>query len=218
MLTHSVSVAVLVLSMAGAVAGQELTAAQEAFHKGYTYHTGEDPDLDMALRYYHQAVKLDPSLFPALTNMALIYYGTKSYTQAKHYYSAAIKAARLSDGISVREEAKVSSDLGGCFYQEGNLSQAEKWFRAATAQDPGLVEGHYNLINLLLKEDRREEARQAMALAARVAPSTRYGLFEGRLRGKQSWDEWSPAWVKVIVGGLLLGIIGMTLYRWLKTR
>ncbi len=210
----------IILGVASAVGGQPLTAAQEAFQKGYAYHTGEgqEANQDLARRYYLQAVKLDPTLFPALSNLGLIYYGTKNYKKAKYYYSEAIKAARGNDGITGREEAKVSSDLGGCYFQEGNLLESEKWFRAAIAQDTGLVEAHYNLINLLLKQDRRDEARMAMAVAERVAPSTRYGLFEGRLRGKQSWDEWNPAWVKVIAGAVPLGLLVLLLLRWLKNR
>jgi|GEM_PF-724809 len=216
MWTISLFIAINALS----VEAQSLTAAQGAFQKGYAYHTGEgqEADLDLARRYYLQAVKLDPSLFPALSNLALIYYGTKDHKKAKYYYSKAIKAARASDEISLQQEAKVSSDLGGCHYQEGNLREAERWFRAAITHDSGLVEAHYNLINLLLKEDRREEARLAMAVAEQVAPSTRYGLFEGRLRGKQSWDEWNPGWVKVIAGTVVVGIILLSLVRWIRSR
>ena len=216
-----VTMTVSILGIAGAASGQPLTPpAQEAYQKGYAHHTGEGQkqDLEAARRYYHQAVKLDPTLFPALSNLALIYYGTKNYKQAKKYYIAAIKAARGSDEITTRQEAKVSSDLGGCYYQEGNQLEAEKWFRAAIGYDSALVEAHYNLINLLLSQDRRKEARLALTLASQMAPSTRYGLFEGRLRGKQSWDEWNPTWVKVIVGLLAIVAIGLPLLLWLKNR
>jgi tetratricopeptide (TPR) repeat protein len=211
---------ITILGVADGVSGQPLTAAQKAFHQGYAYHTGEgqEANLDLARRYYLQAVKHDPTLFPALSNLALIYYGAKNYKKAKYYYSEAIKAARGSDDITGHQEAKVSSELGACYFQEGKLLEAEKWFRAAIAHDSGLVEAHYNLINLLLKQDHRDEARQAMAIAERVAPSTRYGLFEGRLRGKQSWDEWNPTWVKVIAGAALLAVLVLPLLRWLKNR
>jgi len=153
-----------------------------------------------------------------LSNLALIYYGSKDYKNAKRYYTQAIKAARNSDDISHREEAKVSSDLGGCYFKEDNLPAAEKWFRAAIAFDPALVEAHYNLVNLLLKEDRREEARQELTVAAQLAPSTRYGLFEGRLRGKQNWDEWNPTWVKVLVAVVLAGLVIVPVVRWVINR
>ncbi len=218
----SCAIIFIVIFNAAAATDAQPTAAQEAFQKGYAYHTGEggrqEVNLDLARRYYLQAVKLDPSLFPALSNLAQIYYGTKNYKKAKYYYSEAIKAARGSDTITPHEEAKVSSDLGGCYFKEGNLLESEKWFRAAIAHDSGLVQAHFNLINLLLKQDRRDEARQAMAIAERVAPSTRYGLFEGRLRGKQSWDEWNPAWVKVIAAAVVLGLLVLPLLRWLKNR
>ena len=82
MLTQALFAAVLVATMATAAAGQAMTPAQKAFQEGYAYHTGEKPNLEMALRHYHQAVKLDPSMFAALQNIALIYYSTKNYQSA----------------------------------------------------------------------------------------------------------------------------------------
>ena len=97
---------------------QELTEAQQYFQKGYELHTaeGDERNEDRALKYYRQALKLEPGLFPALSNAALIYYGRRDYQRAKHYYSGAIKAARADEDIPPSQEAKTYSDLGGCHY------------------------------------------------------------------------------------------------------
>ena len=80
------------------------------------------------------------------------------------------------------------------------------------------MEAHFNLINLLLKEDRRDEAKEVLVTASRLAPSSRYGLFEGRLKSKESWEEWNPLWMKIVAFGLLGGIIIFAIYRSLKSK
>ena len=208
------------LTHAQSVHAQELTEAQQYFQQGYELHTaeGDERNEDKALKYYRQALKLDPELFPALSNAALIYYGRRDYKRAKHFYSEAIKSARADENIPPSQEAKLYSDLGGCYFQEGNLKKAEDWFRAAIQIDSGLVEAHYNLINLMLKEDRTVEAKEALAIASSQAPSSRYGLFEGRLKSQKSMQEWNPTWLWVVVSGLLGGIIIFAIYRSLKSK
>ena len=189
------------------------TQAEQLFAKGYSYQTGEagEKDLGKALQYYQEALGLEPDLFPALYNTGFIYYYShKNYQQAMKYF---IQAIRISRGEFPEYEAIASSGLGSCYQKEGNLEEAEKWFRAAIRKDSTLVEAHTNLVNLLLKEDRREEAKEALAVADRQAPSSHYELFKGRLQGKEGWDEWSPMWLKVAAAGLLGGAI---LYALLK--
>ena len=106
-----------------------------------------------------------------------------------------------------------SSGLGSCLQKEGRLEEAETWFRTAIRKNPQLVEGHFNLVNLLLQQERREQARAALALASQQAPSPRYQLIVGRLEAKEGWDEWNPLWVQVTVAGLVGGGLLYALYR-----
>jgi hypothetical protein len=53
-------------------------------------------------------------------------------------------------------------------------------------------------------------------MAAIAAPSTRYGLFEGRLKSRDSEEDWNPLWMKVVAVGLLTGIVLFAVYRALK--
>ena len=203
----------LLLASTG-VGAQELSKAQQQFERGFAFHTAvkEERDLDQAIKWYRAAIKSDPQFFEAYSNAGLAYYELEKYGTAKRYLGEAIKLARKRDDIDAGTEAQLSSDLGGCYFQEGNNREAEKWFREAIRKDSGLAEAHYNLINLLMKEDRREQAKAAMEVAKRVAPDVRYGQIEGRLKGKESWEEWNPTWVKVIAVVLVIGVVVYTVY------
>jgi tetratricopeptide (TPR) repeat protein len=196
---HFISLFLVVLLLAFKLHGAGPDAAKQDFQKGYQFHAaeGEAQDLEKALQYYRRAIKADPTLFPALSNAALIYFARRDYKKAKHFFSETINAARGDSEISSDQIAKSYSDLGGCYFREGNLGKAEQWFRASIQLDPGLVEAHFNLINLMLKAERIDEARSTIEMANLAAPSTRYGLFEGRLKSRDSGEEWNPLWMKL---------------------
>ena len=219
MITVSLRVFVLVALTAAAAAAQGLAQAQEHFQQGRAYHTGEgrvEVDLEKALRHYLQAIKIHPTFYEAHVNTGKIYFARNDYRRAKYHLNEAIKQARGRPDIPPSEEARITSDLGSCFHKEGNLAAAEKWFRGAIHLDPGLVEGHYNLINLLLADERPEEARQQMRTAQQLAPSPRYGIFEGRLQTRETYAEWNPTWLKIAVAGVVVGAGLYTLLRRLR--
>jgi len=179
-----------------------LTQAQEHFQQGYSYQTGEDKEKDLkkALAYYRRALKLAPNLFPALYNTALIYHYQKDYKRAQSFFIKAARAARQEEEKAVEYEALARNGLGNCYQMQGNFREAEKQFSAAIHMHPQLVEAHFNLINLRIKEERWEEAQKALEVAKELAPSDRYEIFRGRLRSKEE-QQGNPA-----VGGVL-GII-----------
>ena len=69
----------------------------------------------------------------------------------------------------------------------------------------------------MLKEERREEVQDALSEAARLAPSDRYGIFEGRLKGRESWID-NPLWVKLLAGLLLVAFVLYVAYAAAKAR
>ena len=131
----------------------------------------------------------------------------KDYRRAKVHVSDAIKSARARRDIPASDEAKISLDIGGCYYKEGKLKEAEKWFRGAVGLDPTLTEAHYNMINLLMSDGREEEARKHLVVAAAAAPSERYGIFQGRLTTQDSYTEWNPLWFKIAAGVAIAGAV-----------
>ena len=133
---------------------QNLTQAQQYFQQGREYHLGEGGrkvDLEKALRSYLRALRVDPRFYEAHVNAGKVYYKRKDYRRAKGHFSDAIKSARSRGDISPEAEARISYDLGGCYYKEGSMAEAEKWFRGAVGQDPSLLEGHYNLITCCIR-------------------------------------------------------------------
>jgi tetratricopeptide (TPR) repeat protein len=200
-------VAALVLIAATASDAQS-TQAKQLFQQGLAYQKGAGnvkADPEQALRFYLQALRLEPAFYEAHANAGRVYYVRKDYRRAKYHLSEAIKLARVRDDVTKQEEAQLTSDIGGCYYQEGDLTKAEQFFRGALGLDPRLVEAHYNLINLLLSQDHRAAARQQMAVAERLAPSSRYGVFQGRLQTQESYASWNPLWLKVALGGVAGG-------------
>ena len=187
------------------------------FERGFQYQRGDGVaiDIDMAQRYYKRALDKDPDLFPALYNTALIHYDRERYPDARVHF---VKAARSAQSSGRKpDEALARNGLGTCYQKTGKAEKAEKEFAAAIQLAPTLVEAHFNLVNLLLAEERLEEAERAKQRAEQWAPSDRYELFEGRIRGRESRATWEPVEVKIavviMIGGLFLYWIYMRIKR-----
>ncbi|HJN27979.1 MAG TPA: tetratricopeptide repeat protein, partial [Candidatus Latescibacteria bacterium] len=174
---------------------------------------GKKIDIELALRFYAHALRLRPQFYEAHANVGQIYYERRKYKRAIKHFTEAIRLARGRDDVSTVEEARVSSNLGGCYFHKGQLKEAERWIRGAISLDPALVEAHYNLINLLLRQDRIVEARQHLATAQQAAPSERYGIFVGRLQTKDSYASWNPLWLKVVIGVAAVVTIALIVFR-----
>lgn len=197
-------------------AAQE-SRAEQLFNKGLAYHFGKgvEPSEEEALKYYLQALKLDPDYFNALYSAGFIYYGRGDYTRARKYFGQAINSAR---GKSPRNEAMAASAYGSCFHKEGKFKEAEKWFRAAVRKDPSLAEAHANLINLYLAQDRREEAKKAIEIAQKAAPNPVFKKLEARIAGSEGWGLATPLGMKAVGIGLGGGLIALLLLRHWRQR
>jgi len=202
------------LSISVPAAGQELTRAQELFQQGYAFHTGEGraPDLGRAVSLYKEALKLDPKLFEAHSNIARAYYAQEKYRYARDYFRRAIDLARSRGDVPAGTIARDCSGLGGCYYQEGKLKEAEQWYRFAIQQDPTLDEAHCNLANTLAKQGRTAAAQEAIAVASRMAPSPRYGLLKGRLASQADRYRLSSPWLWLTVVAVVGGLIGVSAF------
>ena len=173
----------IVILMAGAL---ELNAqsAESYFEKGRIYHTGEEgvQDIEKALSYYKAALKRNGVLYPALYNSGLIYHQQQEYARAQTLFIKAAKAAADSPQDAKRYGAMARNGLGSTYQKLGKKLQAEKQFGIAKRLFPSFVEAHYNHINLLLLQDRAKEARKALLVAEKLAPSERYEKIKGWLK------------------------------------
>ena len=186
----------------------------ELINLAVSYQTGEgvEKDLDLALEYYDDALKFDPELFPALFNSAQIYYDREKFKKSSRRFKQAAASARASGAKAASLEARALSGLGSCYQKTDKPKSAEKWFRAAIRKDPKLVEAHYNLINLLVAAEREEEARKALGVADRLAPDSKYGIFEGRLKAKEGQEATKAVSGKVAVVAVIALLIMYSFY------
>lgn len=179
---------------------QRLQRAAQLFEEGLRHQTGdtEPPDLKRALDYYSKALQVYPQHYPdpvpILYNAGLIYFQFENFQRAQGLFLKAARAARELSNKRRGDEAKqvaaeyeglARNGYGSCLQKDGKLSEAEQQFRSAALLYPQLVEAHFNLINLLVKEERWPEAEKAIAVAEELAPSSHYGIFKGRQKGKE---------------------------------
>lgn len=199
----SATLYMIVILMAGAL---ELNAqsAESYFEKGRIYHTGEEgvQDIEKALSYYKAALKLNGVLYPALYNSGLIYHQQQEYARAQTLFIKAAKAAADSPQDAKRYGAMARNGLGSTYQKLGKKLQAEKQFGIAKRLFPSFVEAHYNHINLLLLQDRAKEARKALLVAEKLAPSERYEKIKGWLKVEE----------KQVDSGLTNSVLGIVAF------
>ena len=200
MRTCSLTLAIL-MTCAVAVKGQD-TAAY-LFEQGYAHQVGDgvDRDTKRALAYYTEAIRLDPTLYAPLYNTALIYHGQGNYTHAQNYFIKAAKSASEMGSDAKLYGAMARNGLGTCLQKLEKNQAAEKQFDIARRMSSGLVEAHYNYINILVREDRIKEAIAALKMAEKLAPSERYDRYKGILAVKEKENN------RGYVVGLILFIL-----------
>lgn len=188
MRTCSLTLAIIVI-YAVIVRGQD-TAAY-LFEQGYAHQVGDgvDRDTKRALAYYTEAIRLDPTLYAPLYNAALIYHEQGNYPHAQNYFLKAAKSASKMGTDAKLYGAMARNGLGTCLQKLEKYQAAEKQFDIARRMSTGLVEAHYNYINILVREDRIKEAVAALKMADKMAPGDRYERFRGILAVKQKKEK-----------------------------
>jgi Flp pilus assembly protein TadD len=98
--------------------------------------------------------------------------------------------AEGSGEAEVRVPAEVYLGLGSAYFRQGKLAPAEKAYRAAVQEDPGLGPAHNNLAVICMQTGRYEEARDEIA-AAEAAGFLVSGQFKQDLeeRSRESRSE-----------------------------
>ena len=189
------------MTCAVVVKGQD-TAAY-LFEQGYAHQVGDgvDRDTKRALAYYTEAIRLDPTLYAPLYNTASIYHGQGNYTHAQNYFIKAAKSASEMGSDAKLYGAMARNGLGTCLQKLEKNQAAEKQFDIARRMSSGLVEAHYNYINILVREDRIKEAIAALKMAEKLAPSERYDRYKGILAVKEKENN------RGYVVGLILFIL-----------
>jgi tetratricopeptide (TPR) repeat protein len=124
--------------------------------------TGNPPD---AITLYGQALKLNPSHWPSLTNMAQALVATQQYLVAK---------ALLLELINQRpQNAEIRKQLGKVHYELNELESALQCFAQAVALNPRDADSIYWIGAIKQVQGELPAAEAAYAEAARIQPLIR---------------------------------------------
>src|SRR5260370_29160291 len=124
--------------------------------------------LDIARKYYEQAVKLKPNYSEAINNLGTVYYAGKSYRRAISQYRKAIKIAP--------DSASIHSNLGTAYFARNQLPLATEEFRIALKLDPNVFEHHSSYGVMLQERSVQEKAKYHYWMAALYAQDGRNDL------------------------------------------
>jgi tetratricopeptide (TPR) repeat protein len=124
--------------------------------------------LDLARKYYEQAVKLKPHYSEAINNLGTVYYAGKSYRRAISQYKKALKLAP--------DSASIHSNLGTAYFARNQVALATEEFRTALKLDPNVFEHHSSYGVMLQERNVQDRAKYHYWMAALYAQDGRSDL------------------------------------------
>jgi tetratricopeptide (TPR) repeat protein len=124
--------------------------------------------LDLARKYYEQAVKLKPHYSEAINNLGTVYYAGKSYRRAISQYKKALKLAP--------DSASIHSNLGTAYFARNQVALATEEFRTALKLDPNVFEHHSSYGVMLQERSVQDRAKYHYWMAALYAQEGRSDL------------------------------------------
>lgn len=93
--------------------------------------------IDLAIRAFEQAIKIDPSYGPAVENLGLAYYRKKDYEKASEYL---IRAMKL-----VPDSPTLYNTLGSLYREKKLYNEAIKYYQRSMELDRSFFDPLYNL-------------------------------------------------------------------------
>jgi Flp pilus assembly protein TadD len=154
---------------------KEFEKGVEADHKG---------DADDAIQHYVRALSYSPDFYPAHNNLGSLYLGKSDLKSAEAQFREAVRLEQndaqgyfnlsnvlmltsripeaestLTAGLQRRPDSAFGNFLQGCLYEKaGKLAEAESSLQNALRLDSKMPQAYLKLVNLYLKQNRREDA------------------------------------------------------------
>jgi tetratricopeptide (TPR) repeat protein len=113
-----------------------LQESESLFQKGLELEESNAP-LDKVVAVYKKVVELNPGAAGALVNLGTIYYRSRRFTEAEHYYKAAVRADT--------KYPLAEFNLGNLYDEQGSLANALEHYQRALALNPQYADAHFNL-------------------------------------------------------------------------
>ncbi len=117
--------------------------------------------LDLALKNYRHAVKLNPRYPEAINNIGTIYYAQRDYGRSIKYYKRALKFDP--------DSASLYSNLGSAYFGRKDYKLATETYMHALQLDPDVFEHHSNFGTLMMERDVEERATYHLYMAKMYA-------------------------------------------------
>lgn len=139
---------------------------------------------DKAIEHYETAVKIAPEYYPAHNNLGTLYLGKSDFKSAEEQFRDAVRIDQneaqsyfnlsnvlmltgrvpeaettLAAGLQRRPDSAFGYFLQGCLYgRTGKLHEAESSLQNALRLDSKMSQAYLQLVNVYLRENRREDA------------------------------------------------------------
>ncbi|MEE2612931.1 MAG: tetratricopeptide repeat protein, partial [Acidobacteriota bacterium] len=128
-----------------------LSLAARYFREGAVLDEGGEGDQDRARLAYRKALLLDPTLVPALVNLANIHYGLDQLVEAQALYERAMHLDA--------ECFEAYFNLGNIHHDLGRYLDALEHYRVAVGINPAYADAHFYLAVTLEKIGHSAEAK-----------------------------------------------------------
>lgn len=123
-----------------------------------------------AVEVLKRAVELDGNYGEALHNLGVAYAEGEKWEEAIRMYKKALSLPAYGNAEGTYH------NLGWAYYNLNRLREAEEAFRFILRLEPNMASAHYLLGLVLLKAERRDEAKAEFRQARELAPDTPFGL------------------------------------------
>lgn len=169
-----------------------------------------DGKSDEAIEHYAKALAIAPEMYPARNNLASLYLEQRRFGEAETEFKKVIAenqadanahfnlaniyllTDRLNEATdSIEEGLKRQPQsgfgeflMGSVLIKRGNARDAEKRFRIALNDDPALTNAHLALVNLYVKENRKDEAIAELSSFLKQSPDSPFAPHARELLGK----------------------------------
>lgn len=144
---------------------EERRTAYERYLEGCRLDEDE-ATVERAEEAYVEALRLDPSLANALTNLGNIHYRRDDVEQAERLYRHALAVDP--------EQPEAHYNLGFLRLEEGEGEFARSEFEAALSVDPAFADAHFNLALTLELLGRRSEAQEHFRVYLELCPDSEW--------------------------------------------
>jgi tetratricopeptide (TPR) repeat protein len=142
---------------------REVASAEALFAAASRADDGDPGRFDQAMQGYRRALELDPSMVPALINLANIHYARDESAEAQALYERAIAIDP--------DVFEAHFNLGNIHHDRGRYAEATACYRDALHLHPAYAEAHFYMAVTLEKRGRSAEARAHWRAYQRLAPN-----------------------------------------------